>query len=39
MKNAVFWVVAPCSLCVNDVSEDRIASILMVEESANEEPA
>jgi hypothetical protein len=26
MKNAVFWDVAPCRTCVNDVSEERIAS-------------
>jgi hypothetical protein len=39
MKNAGFWDVAPYRFCVNDVSEERIASIFRVEKSANEEPA
>jgi hypothetical protein len=33
MKNAIFWGVTPCtSLKVNDVSEERIASIFIVKE-------
>jgi hypothetical protein len=31
MKKAVFWDVAPCRSGVNDVSEERIASIFRVE--------
>jgi hypothetical protein len=28
MKNTVFWDVAPCRSSVNDVSEERISSML-----------
>jgi hypothetical protein len=31
--------VAPCSSCVKDVSEERIASIFKVEKSASEQPS
>jgi hypothetical protein len=33
MLTEVFWVVTPCKLVDNDVSDDRIASILSKEES------
>jgi hypothetical protein len=39
MTNAVFWDVARCRYCVNDVSEERIAFIFRAEKSASEEPA
>jgi hypothetical protein len=30
IKNAVFWNVTPCGSCENDVSEERIVSIVGV---------
>jgi hypothetical protein len=39
LKNVIFWDVALCRSALTDVSEERIASILRVEKSANEEPA
>jgi hypothetical protein len=39
MNNAVFCDVALCSFWLNDVSEERIASIFRVEKSESEEPA
>jgi hypothetical protein len=32
MKKAVSWDVAPCKIVLTDVSEERIASIFMVED-------
>jgi hypothetical protein len=31
VKNAVFWNVESCGLVITDVSEERVASIFMVE--------
>jgi hypothetical protein len=39
MKSTVFWDVALCISCVNDVLEQSIASIFRVEKSVSEEPA
>jgi acid phosphatase class B len=31
MKNALFWDLTPCGSCKNSVSEEIIASIIMME--------